>query len=184
VKKQIESKRLVLEELHRAFDKQYAASDILDGKLASILNFSSVIVSIVSVIEASSFADKVGFVFWFILATTLCIYVATVWYVFSRGLKPSVYQQPISGDWDELSNQYLSAKEEKVLDLIISEHVTVLEEAEEKNIRKEKVIDRAYQLMVLMVILLLIAVPIGLIFSTSTLSYFLHLASCTIGVKP
>jgi len=35
------SKRIVLEELRRLFDANYAGSDVLDNKLQNILDFSS-----------------------------------------------------------------------------------------------------------------------------------------------
>jgi hypothetical protein len=159
-----ENKRIVLAELQRAFDKKYAASDILDGKLQNTLNFTSIIVSIVSAIEASSFVNKVGNIFWFVLGIVIILYILVVWLVLVRGLNPTSYDQPISNNWDELEERYFLASEEDNLDLVISQHLCSIECAGKENIRKAQIICWSSALMILIVILLFIAIPLGLLF--------------------
>jgi hypothetical protein len=179
---EMSSKHLVLEELQRTFDKKYLASDILDGKLQTMLNFLSVIVAVVPAIAGSTLFDKIGFLFWIPIILVLVLY----WNSFRKimyGLRPSEYYQPISNNWDELDKRYFNLSEDETLNLIISEHLTASERAEKQNIRKEKAVLEVSNLMGWIVVLLLLSVPIGLI-PSPTLPCLLHLSSCVAGAKP
>ncbi|MFH1446221.1 MAG: hypothetical protein ABIG43_02275, partial [Chloroflexota bacterium] len=89
------SKKIVLEELRKVFDKAYNASDTLDSKLQNVLNYSSIIVSVPLAIIASALFNNLGIIFWLIMAFVLLLYVIN-FILIEIGLKPRNYFAPIS----------------------------------------------------------------------------------------
>jgi len=70
----IEPKRIVLDELRRAFSGVYSASDVLDGKLQNILNYSSVVASGISIIITIASKNAVGLLYWVFLFISIALY--------------------------------------------------------------------------------------------------------------
>lgn len=166
------NKRIVAEEMRRAFDKEYSDNDVLIGKLQNILNFSSVIVSIVAVIEASVFQGKVGIPFWSMMGISLFLYIALV-VVILQGIAPGGYRIPITKNWDVLEDTYFHGTEEETLDLIISEHITSMEFIKSQNIKKAKLIRQSSILTTAIIVILVLAVPVGILLTNSVLSEIL-----------
>lgn len=160
---EISNKNMVLTELQRAFDKKFSATEVLDSKLQNILTFLSVIVSVVPAIEAGAFQSRIGVTFWVIMCLVMVLYVLTIDTII-KGISPRTYQMPISNNWDELQARYFHEPEEGVLDLLISEHLTSLQIVGEENGKKANCLEKSSTFMIFIVILLLIAVPLGIFF--------------------
>ena len=168
-KKETINKRIVVEEMRRSFDKEYSDNDVLIGKLQNTLNFSSIIVSIVAVIEASAFQGKVGIIFWIMMGISLLLYIALVGIIL-QGLNPGGYRIPITKNWDVLEDTYFHGTEEQTLDLIISEHITSMEYIKNQNVKKAELIRRSSILTTIIIVILVFAVPVGLLLTNSVLS--------------
>lgn len=162
---EIKNKKVVLEELRLALDKTISAGHTLNDKIQNILSFSSIIVSVVAAIEASVFQNKVGLGFWAMVVIALSLYLVSVWLIFRRGLHPIEYRTPISIDWDELANRYFHVEEEAVFDLTINEYLCSLDDISKSNTKKAKIVRSTSLLMIWMIIFLLLAIPVGIIFS-------------------
>jgi hypothetical protein len=91
----LSSKKIALDSLRNAFDKVYGATDTLDGKLQNVLNYSSIIISIVPAVLTSILFDKVGIIFWMILLVILILYVIN-FLIILNGLSPRAFSLPIS----------------------------------------------------------------------------------------
>ena len=170
----IKSKRIALDVLRYAFDKTYSASDILDGKLQNILNYSSVIVSISSMITASTLIDKVGIYFWLVLLIVLLLYITT-FFVIRNGLKPRKFSLPISQNLDTIKSQYYLSTEDRAIEQSIVDHIHYTKLIEkENNLPKKRAINIASWLITIIVTLLMLDVPIGLAIPHPTLSEFLQ----------
>jgi hypothetical protein len=159
----ITGKQIALEELRRGFEKHFAASDALDNKLQNILAFSSAIVSVVFTIEVSVFQSKVGFVFWIPLGIALILYFIS-FKMIMKGLAPGSYEIPISKDWDELRDKVFNVTEENALAQIISQYLDSMDKIEVHNKRKASVILQTSDILMWIVVLLLTAIPLGLLF--------------------
>jgi hypothetical protein len=184
MKKDILGRSMVLESLRSAFEKSYASGDVLDSKLQNLLNFCSVIVSIVASVEASAFQSKVGVIFWILFLVTLILYFIT-FSVVIQALNPTIYLFPISNNWEELSRRYFHSDEKELLELMISEYLDSMKKTREANVPKVKAVKRASLLMTTIVMLLLIAVPIGLIFPSPTLAEsFQQITNFIVRIKP
>jgi hypothetical protein len=155
------NKKLALEELQRVFDKKFAASDILDGKLQSMLNFLSVIVAIAPTIAGSTLFDKIGWTFWIPIFAVLILYLICFQKIM-RGLNPSDYVQPITSDWDILEKRLFKSTPDQAISIIISSYIEALKDAGIQNLNKEKIIRDVFLLTRWIVVLLLASVPIGL----------------------
>jgi hypothetical protein len=177
------SKYIALEELRRAFERSWAASDILDGKLQNILNFSSIIIAVASTISGSALLDKVGISFWCLLLVATILYLI-VFYVIMRGLKPHSYLSPISEDPKEIEEKYYNWPKDRAIRQAIHDYLKFTKDLATINSPKVKAVVLSSYLMGAIVVLLLIAIPVGLTWSTPTLHCFLHLASCAIGARP
>src|SRR5690349_12911674 len=152
-----QSKRLVLEELRRLFDANYAASDVLDNKLQNILNFSSAIVSLATTIILALGQNTLGILFWMLLIAVLILYIY-MFKLISDGMKPAVYAFPISHNLATLEAKYFTSTEERALDQDIIDHLHYIDKAIENNIPKAKAIRTSMNIMFWIVILLLAAV--------------------------
>lgn len=166
----LDSKKLVLEELRSAYETTISAGHILNDKLQNILSFSSIIFSVVSAIEASTLQNVVGIGFWILIVIALILYLTTVCLILKRGLNPIAYQTPISTNWDELSERYFHKTNEKVVDLTISQYLHSIENLRAVNARKAKTVDVTSSLMIWMILLLLLAIPVGLLLPNVVLS--------------
>ena len=158
------NKQLVLEELRKVLDKKFLASDALDGKLQNMLNFLSIVVTVVPTLQllAGTQLDFSGVIFVLMLMVVLLLYFSAFRQVVST-VRPVAYRQPISKDWDELSARYFHGTEEDVLKLTISEYLISSQNADEQNDRKMIAVRNVGTLMFWIVILLLLAVPVNLL---------------------
>lgn len=177
------NKRIALEEVRLAFERHWSASDILDGKLQNILNFSSVIVAIGTTVMGSTLLEKVGIAFWLILILVLVMY-SWMLYIILKGLSPRSYAMPISEDEREVSDLYYQWPEDRAIRQSIHDYLEFTKLLVESNSPKVNAIKIASVLMGIIVILLLVSIPIGILFSTPTLPCFFHLSSCITGAKP
>ncbi len=166
-------KGIVLEELRTAFDKIYAAGDTLDAKLNNLLTFSSLIVSVAATIQVSAFADKVGMVFWALLGIVLIMYLIN-YYEITRGLNPSEYFLNVKGDRNTMLKKYFRATSEQMTRQVIWNHLDSIEKAKTTNQRKVKAITLSFRMLAIIVVILLLAVPMGFIFPTPTLPNFVR----------
>lgn len=170
-KENIESKRIALNELQKAHDALYTAGDALDAKLQNIMNYSSIVVTIPSVIIASVLLNNIGIYFWDILGIILLIYLVNVIFIVIA-ISPSPYVFPISSKKEEIEYRYYSYNEEQALRQVITDHIKTINELNKKIHRKALTVRWSLVLMAIMVTLLLISLPIGLHFSTPTLIQF------------
>jgi len=167
--KSIASKHIILETLRYAYDKTLAASDVLDGKLQSILSFSSVMVSIASAVLASTLLDHVGILFWIILVTVLILYIVTFLIIYN-GLKPRSFYLPVSENIETIEKLFYKASENDALNQSIVDYTHFRKLIENvNNFHKTLAVNRASKLMAAMVCLLILAAPIGLLFPAPTL---------------
>ncbi len=156
------NRKIVLEELRRAFDKTYASSDMLDAKLQNLFNFASIILPVISSVELLIFHGRVAIIYWVLLIIALIAYIIAYLEV-KIGLNPVTYQFPISNNWEELNIKYFNSTEEKLLDQLIDSHIRVMEKVEMQNAIKVKAVKIVSFLIMAIVILLVIIAPIGLL---------------------
>jgi hypothetical protein len=171
--KKIGNMILVLQELQKAFDRKVDANDFLDQKLQNVLNYSSVIFTVASVIIASALLDKIGILYWVGLFFVFLLYIIT-FLTIKKGQTPTTFHNPISNDLDELKKLCIDVKEEKAIDTLIRAHLSSMYEAGLINDRKDKAFGIASNLMFWMVSLLFISILLGLIFSALKFSDFIN----------
>jgi ABC-type transport system involved in multi-copper enzyme maturation permease subunit len=173
-----ESKKVALESLKYAFEKTYLASDVLDGKLLNILTYLSIIVSIGSTVLASTLIDRVGLVFWILLSVVLLLFLFT-FAVIIYGIKPRSFSLPVSTNFETIKKQYYDATEEQAIEQAIVDHVYYRNLiADKNNTPKTRALNLSFFLLGATVVLLLIAVPLGLMFPSPTLVEFLKTLKC------
>lgn len=164
----VNSKKIVLEELRKVFDKVYEAGDLLDSKLQNILNYSSIVVSVPIAIIASTFVDKLGIIFWALMVVVILIYIAD-FIVIEIGLKPKEYFAPVSQNIDIIKKNYYSVTEEWAVEQAIIDNLHCSKEIKKSNELKSNMLTAATILMGIIVFIIFISIPIGLRFSTPTL---------------
>lgn len=167
--KSIASKYIVLESLRYAYEKTFATSAVLDGKLQNILSYSSVMVSVASTVMASTLLGQVGVAFWIILVSVLILYIIT-FLIINKGLKPRSFYLPVSENIETIEKLFYKASEDDALNQSIVDftHFRKLIE-NENNYYKTLAVNQASKLMASMVCLLIIAIPAGLLFPAPTL---------------
>ncbi len=160
-----ESKRLVLDELRKAFSGVYAAGDILDGKLQNILNYSSVIISAVSAILTVASKTTVGRWYWVFLSLSIVLY-CTMFVRVRLKLKPVLIAFPISSKMETLKKKYFDARfdEERVLDQAIFDYLYYIEAASKNNVLKAKEVNISSWFMFAIIISLIFTSLFGLVF--------------------
>ena len=154
-------KRLVLEELRRALDKSYEASDALDGKLQQLLGYTSLIVALAGTVQLSILRQVGGVFFWIILVAVLVLY-ALIFVVTFRALRPRTHNLPITGSWEILNELYFDKGETPVLERLISDHLANIEQSTQVNAEKSRAVQTLMILIFMLVVMLLIAMPISL----------------------
>jgi len=178
----IGSKKIALGELQKAHGAACAAADILDGKLQNILNYSSIVVTIPAAVMASVLLDRVGIIFWTILAIVLILYLFN-FFVIICNLSPGSYAFPISGKKGVIEDRYYNSTEELAVEQAILDHLETIPMIQNNNENKIRAVRASLILMGVIVFLLLIAIPLGLLHPTPTLSCFFHLSNCIV-IKP
>lgn len=146
-------KRLILEELRRAFDKAFASVDILDGKLQTTLNFTGLIISFAGILQLPHISQKTGLAYllsW-IIVILLAITYFRLFIVVFRALKPGTSALPISHNWNELAQHYFGESEDKILLKLISDHLTAIDKINELAARKSKAVECAMWLFAIIV---------------------------------
>ena len=166
--------KMVLEELRSAFDKVYIAGDALDTKLSNLLTFSSLIVSFAATVQISTLQEKVGVVFWALLGIVFLLYLAN-FYLVTSGLKPREYIFAIRFDRDTIEQKYLTLGETQMMNQVISNYLDSLCKAVTANDLKVSAIKHGNRLLFAIVVLLLIAIPLGLLYPKPTLFEFFHI---------
>ena len=166
--KSIENKKVVLEELRRAFDKNYATGDVLDAKLQSLLSYSSIIVSFPLIVIDSTLLDKLGIIFWELMLLVLIMYVINLVNV-EIGLKPREYSAPVSQNLETIKKLYYSVTEERAIEQAIVDNIHFSKRILDLNKPKLKSVTIASILLGVMVTIILIAIPVGLYYSSPTL---------------
>ncbi len=169
---EIENKKLVLEELRRAFDSTYAAGDALDAKLYSLLNFSSLAVAFATALQISTLSNQVGVIFWEVLVCVLVLYIIN-FIVIGIGLRPLAYHFGVSGQRRKIIDDYFKPSTNAVINQVIGNYIESIDEAKTNNERKSICIYISAALLFFMVIALVSAFPLGLLHPTPTLSQFL-----------
>lgn len=172
------SKKIALESLRLAFDKVYDATNLCDEKLQNLLNYSSIIISIALTVMASSLYDKVGIVFWGVVAIVLTLYIIN-FIVILRGLSPSEFSLPISSNLDEIKRQYYDTSENFALMQAILDHSIFIKEIQKKSTVKEKAIKISHWLIGLITFLLIVSIPLGLIYSEPNILCFFNTKGCS-----
>ena len=161
----IEPKRIVLDELRRAFSGVYSTSDVLDGKLQNIWSYSSVIVSGISIIITVASKNAVGFWYWAFLFSAIVLYCVMFIRV-RRRIKPIEFAFPISANMKILAEKYFDPRfdEERALDQAILDYTYYIEQASINNKLKAKEVDNSSWLMFSIIMLLILAVMLGIVF--------------------
>jgi len=172
--KKIDNMILVLQELQKAFDRKVNANDFLDQKLQNVLNYSSVIFTVASVVIASALLDKIGILYWIGLFFVFVLYIITFLKI-KVGQTPTTFHNPISNELDELKRLCIDVKEERAIDILIRAHLSSMYEAGLINDRKDKAFVVASNLMFWMVSLLFISILLGLIFPNLKFSDFYNM---------
>lgn len=163
------SKRLVLEELRKAFNGMFSAASILDGKLQNILNYSSVIISIISAIltVAGKFPDgvSVGKSYWLFLSLSILLYCVMFVRIRIR-LAPIFTGFPISINMEELKEKYLDSRfnEERILDQAIFDYLHFIGEASKNNALKAREVNISSWFMFSIILSLICTAFFGLVF--------------------
>jgi ATP-dependent Zn protease len=172
------SKRVALESLQSAFERVYAASDTLDGKLQNVLNYSSIMISIAGTVFASNLIDKVGVIFWFMLIISLILYFLTLREVL-RGLKPVHFPFPISENLETIKSQYYESAEDDAIEQAVVDHLHYMKHTMNNiNTPKSKSLVFSSRVMAIMAVFLVLAVPLGLLLPVPNFPCFFHLPSC------
>lgn len=165
------SKRFVLEELRKAFSGMFSASNMLDGKLQNILNYSSVIISVISAIltVAGKFPDGISVGKWYWVFLLLSVFLYCIMFVRIRiRLLPIFTGFPISGDIEELKEKYFDIRfnEERILDQAIFDYLHFINSASSNNDLKAKEINVSSWFMFAIIVFLLCTALFGLVFPT------------------
>jgi len=160
----IEPKRIVLDELRRAFSGVYSASDVLDGKLQNILNYSSVVASGISIIITIASKNAVGLLYWVFLFISIALY-CIMFVRIRRRVKPVEFPYPIGRDIKALSEKYFDPRvdEERALDQAIFDYIHYTEKASNNNGLKASEVNASSWLMFSVVISLLLSVLFGIV---------------------
>lgn len=153
-------KRLVLDELRRALDKSYEASDALDGKLQQLLGYTSLIIALSGTLQLTILRQLGGILFWVILVIVLLLYAA-IFIITFAALRPRTRKLPITMNWEILDELYFDKGETSVLERLISDHLTDIEESNKINSEKARAVRALMVLVFLLVVVLLIATPIS-----------------------
>ena len=172
------SKELVLDELRNAYEKQFSASDTLDGKLQNILNFISIVVSVAPTLELMLIPDpkNMGFAFVVVLLVVVVLYLISFVKIMGA-VNPVYYRQPVSRTWDELYKRFILSTSDKAMDLIISEYLYSMDAIHQKHEHKIKTIKHVSALMATIVVLLLFAVPVNMFLPHPTMIELFQLFS-------
>jgi hypothetical protein len=159
-----EPKRIVLDELRRTFSAVYSASDVLDSKLQSNFNYSSVIVSGISVIITIASRNTVGFWYWVFLFLGILLY-GIMFIRIRQRIKPTQIAFPISTDMETLREKYFDERitEERALDQAILDYSHYIEQVLNSNKLKADGVNTSSWLMFCVVIALLFAALFGIV---------------------
>lgn len=160
----IEAKRLVLDELRKAFNGIYSASDTLDTKLQNILNYSSVIVSGLSIVL--TIASRYAVVCWYWIFLSLSILLYCIMFVRVRfKIAPIEIKFPIGRDGVTLNEKYFDKRfdENRVLDQAIHDYLVYIDKASENNKRKAREIETSSWILFTIIISMLLSVFLGIV---------------------
>lgn len=152
------TKRIVLEELRRAFDNLSDANNSLDTKLYNILSLSSLIVSLVGTLQVAIFQQKLGTWFWVPIGLVTILYIA-MFALILRALAPKTHLSPISTNWDEMNRVYFGKNENAILTQMISDHLAFMETITKINLHKATTLRRT-SLLLFSIVLILVAMLI------------------------
>ena len=157
-------KRLVIDELRRAFDKLDKASDVLDGKLQTLLVAASVIVVVAGTLQFAQLStfQRLGGLFWLILLVIIGLY-GYLFYIVLTALHTGTFNNPISPNWRELNQRYFSESEDTTLDRLIADYLNCLKPFVDANFKKSQAFDDALKLFVVIVVVMLVLVPVSLL---------------------
>lgn len=151
-----------LDELRRALDKLESASDMLDNKLAGLLNASSIIVALIGILQLQNLQAKSGWLYWGVLVSVLVLYLA-LFVIILRGQAPRKHQIPISFEWNAISIRYFNMPESDVLDRLITDHLVVIAGLRSALNQKGNAVQRASILFGVLIVVIFSAFGIGLL---------------------
>jgi len=122
----MESKRLVLAELHRLLDEQLRASETLTSKALGVLNATGIAWVIIGTLGLLQRHEMFAPPWLWVWILTVVGYMAMVGIVVG-GILPQDYSYPITTDWDELHRLFILKDEDACLDQLLSNYTTYID---------------------------------------------------------
>jgi len=150
-----ESAALVITELQRQNDFHLQASDVLDDKATTLLEWTSLAIVIVSAISTPDLASSGRIMPFVVLGITVLLYFLMVALSLSV-THPRSYQMPIGLDWEKMCDLYLTQDEQGTLEQLLSQYMFIIEHNCEKTASKSRLVMWATRLFPALVVALVI----------------------------